>query len=77
MYLGVDQGMISDLIYSTHDVSIKKKRCLEFYFDSGFANWEEVIVAVVGPPIYNNRLARTIADKYLLDYRAVVDKYEL
>ena len=77
MNLGVDHGMVSDLIYSTHDVSIKKKRCLEFYFNGGTANWEEVIVAVVGPPIYNNRLARTIADKYLLDYRAVVNKSEL
>ena len=75
--LGVRQAVMSELIYSSLVPSIKKKRCLESYFNSGHAHWEEVIIAVVGPGIFNERVAKKIADRYLLNYKAIVDKYEL
>ena len=75
--LGVKQAVMSELIYSPLDLSIKKKRCLESYFDSGRARWEEVIAAVVGPGIFNERVAKKIADKYLLDYKHILDEHEL
>ena len=75
--LGVRQAVMSELIYSPLDVNIKKKRCLQSYFNSGRAHWEEVIAAVVGPGIFNERVAKRIADKYSLDYKAILDKEEL
>ena len=75
--LGVNQGFISELIHAYLDASIKKRRCLVSYFNSGHAHWEEVITAVVGPGIYNERVARKIAYKYLLDYQDILDRYEL
>ena len=52
-------------------------RCLKSYFDSGNANWEEVIVAVEGPGIYNKLVAKKIADNFSLNYEALIDKQEL
>ena len=74
--LGVRQAVMSELIHSPLEPSIKKKRCLESYFDSGHAHWEEVIAAVVGPGIFNERVAKKIADKYVLDYKAILDQQE-
>ena len=75
--LGVNQGVMSELKFTSLDTNIKKKRCLESYFDSGHAHWEEVIKAVVGPGILNARVAKEIAYKYLLDHRDILSKHEL
>ena len=75
--LGVNRGVMSELIHTSLDANIKKKRCLESYFDSGLAHWEEVIKAVVGPGILNERVAKKITYKYLLDYQDILNKHEL
>ena len=75
--LGVNQEVLNNLAHSSIDISIKKKRCLESYFDSGHATWEEVIAVVAGPGIHNKRVAKKIADKYQLDFNAIHDKNEL
>ena len=75
--LGVRQAVMSELVHSPLDSKSKKKRCLESYFNSGHAHWEEVITAVVGPGIFNERVAKKIANKYLIDYKAILDKQEL
>ena len=59
--LGVNQEVMNNLIHSPMDISIKKRRCLESYFDSGHANWEEVIAVVAGSGIHNKRVAKKIA----------------
>ena len=73
--LGVRQAVMSELTNSPLHVSIKKKRCLESYFNSGRAHWEEVIATVAGPGIFNERVAKKIADKYLLDWEDFADKH--
>ena len=45
----------------------KKRECLQAYFDTGEANWNDVTEAIKKSPIKNNRLARSIAEEHLRD----------
>ena len=64
-YLGVDTAIMNDLRYlSDKD---KKLQCLQAYYDSGAAYWEEVIIAINKHPIKNRRVAKIILDKYGLN----------
>ena len=70
--LEVDQGTISELIYSPEQVSSKKLRCLQAYFDNGEADWEDVIQAVYDPPIRNGRVAKKIAQTQGIDFNKLI-----
>lgn len=66
--LHVNAGILTQLRYSQEPVDIKKIRCLETYFNSGEANWKELIRAVSSFPIVNIKVARQIATKYGINY---------
>ena len=51
---------------------MKKKRCLEAYFDTGKACWETVVQVVASHPIHNPRVAMEIAAAHGLDYHSIV-----
>ena len=70
--LGVSEGVIDTLIYSATTVDIKKADCLRAYFNSGEANWGDVVKAVTMHPIRNKRVAKVIAETYGLDYNKIV-----
>ena len=72
--LDVFSGVMNGLIHSQYPVSTKRKRCLESYFNTGDAVWEDVIAAIAGSPIYNERLAKKIAKKYGVDYKIIRDE---
>ena len=63
-YLGVDAAIINYLGYSSD--KDKKWHCLQAYYDTGAAYWEEVIIALIKHPINNGRVANKILDKYKL-----------
>ena len=54
-----------DLEDILHDRDHSKDKCLQSYFNSDEAYWEEVVMAVVRPPLKNKRVAKEIAKKYL------------
>ena len=62
--LKVDVGIIDELRHSPDNVSIKKWSCLNQYYNSGHATWEEIIAVIRGPNFHNERLAKSIAEKY-------------
>ena len=69
--LGVSEGVIDTLIYSTATVDIKKADCLRAYFNGGEANWSDVVKAVTMHPISNKRVAKQIAETHGLAYDKV------
>ena len=60
--LGVEKAVINRLrnMIDT-DSTIKKRRCLEAYLDTGRACWEQVVKVLADYPFYNARLANNIA----------------
>ena len=72
--LGVSEGVIDTLIYSTTTVDIKKADCLLAYFNGGEANWGDVVNAVAMHPISNKRVAKQIAITHGLDYNIVKEE---
>ena len=72
--LDVSSGVMNGILHSQEQISTKKKRCLESYYNSGDANWEDVIAAIAGSPIYNERVAKKIAKKYGIDYKSIRDE---
>ena len=70
--LGVSEGVIDTLIYSTATVDIKKADCLRAYFNGGKANWADVVKAVARHPISDERVAKHIAKISGLDYNNIV-----
>lgn len=70
--LRVDPGIISDLVSLKLDASMKMRRCLLAFYNRGDVYWEEVIVAIAKPPIYNKRLAKFIAKKYGIDFSSLL-----
>ena len=50
-----------------NDQDQPKDKCLESYFNSDEAYWEEVVIAVARPPLKNKRLAKEIAEKHMED----------
>ena len=65
--LGVHKAVLSDLhdIINT-DNTIKKRRCLKAYINTGKAYWEKVVKVVDDHPFYNARLAEKIANMHVV-----------
>ncbi len=63
--LGVQGSVIDELRHSRLEVSVMKLRCIEAYFNSGEATWEDVVLAVTLYPIMNTKVANKITQKYL------------
>ena len=62
--LGVNEAKMNELQHSSGDNEKKKRECLQAYFDTGRAYWEEVVRAISNHPISNKRLASKIVEKY-------------
>ena len=63
--LKVNDAKMNSLDFSPKPIEWKKLECLKAYFDTGEATWEDVVRAVREHPIYNNRVAKQIAKRYL------------
>lgn len=59
--LEVPSAVINELLFSNLKIRRKKAVCLEIYFNSGKACWEQIVKIVADHPFYNKRLARGIA----------------
>ena len=68
--LGVSKVVLST--FSNKMDTIKKRKCLEAYLDTGKACWEQVVEVVADHPFYNVRLANKIADMHGIDYMSTV-----
>ena len=64
--LGVNDAKMNQLKHSNVQNEEKKRECLQAYFDTGEACWEEVVRALVIHPINNKRLASKLVEKYQL-----------
>ena len=64
--LRVDDATMNVLEYSSENDIVKKRRCLRAYWNTGKANWEEVVRAVISYPIKNKRVAKEIVERYKL-----------
>ena len=71
-HLEVPRAVLSDLRFANMEGIMKKKRCLEAYFDTGKACWETVVQVVASHPIRNPRVAMEIAAAHGLDYHSIV-----
>lgn len=56
---------MNELRHSNARIKKKKRECLQAYFDTGEANWNDVTEAIKKSPINNNRL--NIAEEHLRD----------
>ena len=65
MNLGVSESKMNSLEFSTEPGEWKKQACLQAFFDSGEALWENVMKAVIKYPIENMRVVKAIAAKYI------------
>ena len=45
---------------SGEKIEDKKRECLQAYFDTGEAYWEEVVRAIIEHPVYKKRVADKI-----------------
>lgn len=71
--LRVNKAMLEKLHYMRDtDSTIKKSECLEAYFNTGKACWEQVVEVVADYPFFNRRIAKKIAKKYDIDYSSIV-----
>ena len=74
MNLQVTEGVINRLEHSRIHDEDKKRDCLQAYFDTGEANWTEVVRAVMMSPIANMRIAKQIAKNHGVNYNKVKDE---
>ena len=75
--LHVQAGVISNLVSTELDPTLKMRRCLKAYYNRGDVYWEEVILAIAGSPINNRRLAKKIATTHRVDFNMLMKKEEL
>ena len=71
--LGVNEAKMNELRYSSGSYVEKKRGCLQAYFDTGEAFWEDVVKAVIKHPIDNKRVAIKIVEQHELR-RELLDK---
>ena len=64
--LKVPDSVMELLKHNGLSVEHNKRECLQAYFNSGTATWEEVREAVAAYPIINNVVADKIEEKYLM-----------
>ena len=55
------------LKYTESDNRVKKRECLEAYWNNGEAYWEDVVRAINSPQIMNKRVAKDIVERYKLN----------
>ena len=75
--LHVQAGIISNLVSTELDPSLKMRRCLKAYYNHGDVYWEEFILVVAGSPINNKRLAKKIAKTHGINFNLLMKKEEL
>ena len=63
-YLEVPKPVINRLLFSNEQDERKKSECLEAYFNSGKACWEDVVKVIANHPFYNKKLTMEIAAKH-------------
>ena len=65
--LGVHKAVLSNLrdMINTEN-TIKKRRCLQAYINTGKAYWEQVVEVIADDPFYNARLAEEIANMHVV-----------
>ena len=66
LHLGVHDAIMNALIHSNKEIDEKKQECLQAYFNTGEAYWEEVVRALIKHPINNKRLGRELVEQYQL-----------
>lgn len=63
--LKVDSTTMNLLKFSMESAEVKKRECLQAFWNTGEATWEDVVKAVAEYPINNKWVAKTIiAQKY-------------
>lgn len=77
--LKVDEAVIDDLktFKRWRGDRVKWERCLQEYFDTGAATWEEVVRIIASDPFEKIVKAKETARKYGISYQAVMSKDEL
>ena len=68
--LGVSKAVLNT--FGNKMDTVKKRKCLEAYLNTGKACWEQVVKVVADHPFYNVRLANKIADMHGIDYMRTV-----
>ena len=63
LHLGVCDAIMNALVNSNKDTEDKKVECLQAYYNSGEAYWEEVVRALIKHPINNKRLGKEIIEQ--------------
>ena len=63
-HLEVSEAEIEKLRHSGHDVTIKKKGCLNAYIDSGEATWDHIVKVVCSSPFKKIKLGKEIAKRH-------------
>lgn len=63
--LKVDDSVMEPIKFNGGNADDNKRDCLQAYFYSGRATWEEVQQAITKFPINNPRVAKEIGDKHL------------
>ena len=63
LHLGVRDAIMNALVNSNKDTEDKKVECLQAYYNSGEAYWEEVVRALIKHPINNKRLGKEIIEQ--------------
>ena len=67
MNLGADRSILNELKYSSMNVRLKKRECLEALYYRDNIYWEDVVEAVDTYPISNRRIAKEIIERYKLN----------
>ncbi len=77
-YLGVSRSVIDDLDNSGESATLKKRKCLNKYYDNGEADWAKVVTVVANPPINKKKKACEIAAKYIegIDKKTCLEKFK-
>ena len=63
LHLGVRDAVMNALVNSNKESEEKKVECLQAYYNSGEAYWEEVVRALIKHPINNKRLGKEIVEQ--------------
>ena len=63
LHLGVRDAIMNALVNSNKEFEEKKVECLQAYYNSGEAYWEEVVRALIKHPINNKRLGKEIIEQ--------------
>ena len=71
-HLGAPEAVLSELRDSEMGTRKKKSRCLEAYYNTGKACWEQVVKVVAEFPIQKKKISEQIAHAHDINYSSVV-----